>query len=133
MVIEMRNRLSVSSLVLLFGLLLSACGNEAQVKAWNMIDNGALIVDVRSPGEFRSGHLPNAKLIPVNQVSARINEFGANKDRPIVVYCRSGSRSGKAESILKQNGYSNVHNGGGYGALMSAKQDIDAGKIPKSS
>lgn len=103
---------------------LSACGNESQLAAWKMIDDGALIVDVRTPGEFNSGHLPGAKLIPVNQVSARINEFGSDKNRPIVVYCQSGGRSGSAESILKANGYTNVINGGGYGALMSARADM---------
>ena len=114
-------------------LLFSACSNENQLKAWNMIDQGALIVDVRTPGEFKSGHLPGAKLIPVNQVSARINEFGADKNRPIVVYCQSGSRSGKAQGVLKQYGYTNVHNGGGYSALMSAKSDFDKGQDKKSS
>lgn len=110
-------------------LMLSACSNENQVKAWNMIEQGALVVDVRTPGEFRSGHLSMAKLIPVNQVSARISEFGPDKNRPIVVYCRSGSRSGQAESILKAAGYTNVHNGGGYSALMSTKSDLDSQKM----
>lgn len=104
-------------------LFVTGCGNEDQVEAWNLIDQGALVVDVRTPGEFHSGHLAMAKLIPVNQVSSRISEFGPNKDRAIVVYCRSGSRSGKAQSILQAAGYTNVHNGGGYGALMSAKPE----------
>lgn len=129
----MKTRFLAVAAILLISTFLSACSNEAQVRAWNMIDDDALIVDVRTPGEFRSGHLPNAKLIPINQVSSRIGEFGSDKNRPIVVYCKSGSRSGKAESILKQNGYTNVHNGGGYNALMSTKEDIDSGKIPKSS
>ena len=116
----------VASLSMLF---LSGCSNENQLKAWNMIDQGALIVDVRTTGEFKSGHLPGAKLIPINQVSARINEFGADKNRPIVVYCKSGSRSGKVEGILKQNGFTNVHNGGGYGALMSAKDDYEKSMV----
>lgn len=117
----------VMALVILFSMLfLSGCSNENQLKAWNMIEQGALVVDVRTPGEFKSGHLPGAKLIPINQVSARINEFGADKNRPVVVYCHSGSRSGKAEGILKQNGFTNVHNGGGYSALMSAKAEFES-------
>lgn len=118
----------VFALVAVLGLALTGCGNEEQVKAWNLIEQGALVVDVRTPGEFHSGHLPMAKLIPVNQVSSRIAEFGSNKDRAIVVYCRSGSRSGKAESILKAAGFTNVHNGGGYTALMSAKADLGKSK-----
>jgi len=122
----------VMALVVLFSMLfMSGCSNENQLKAWNMIEQGALIVDVRTPGEFKSGHLPGAKLIPINQVSARINEFGADKNKPVVVYCQSGSRSGKAENILKQNGFTNVHNGGGYSALMSAKADFEKSKENK--
>ncbi|MDH5544388.1 MAG: rhodanese-like domain-containing protein [Gammaproteobacteria bacterium] len=114
----------VTFVVMLLGFsLLSACSNESQLKAWQMINEGALLVDVRTPGEFRSGHVPGAKLIPVNQLSQRLSEFGADKNRPIVVYCRSGSRSGKAQSILRAAGFSNVHNGGGFDALMSARKN----------
>jgi len=121
----MKNYLSMYiAFFLLVTIVLTGCSNENQIKAWKMIDEGALVVDVRTPGEFNSGHLQNAKLIPINQVSARINEFGADKNRPIVVYCKSGSRSGKALDILKQAGYANVHNGGGYNAMMSAKKDF---------
>jgi len=115
--------------LLIISFILSGCSNEAQIKAWNMIDDGALIVDVRTPGEFRSGHLPGAKLIPVNQLSAKIAEFGTDKNRPIVVYCKSGSRSGRAESFLKSAGFSNVINGGGYSHLMSVKEKLDSGEL----
>ena len=118
-------RLALISLVLVMAIL-SGCSNENQVKAWTMIDNGALVVDVRTPGEFRSGHLPDAKLIPIDQVSARIGEFGQDKTKPIVVYCKSGSRSGNAERILKSAGFTNVHNGGGFNALMSTKKELDS-------
>jgi len=115
--------------LILVALLLSGCSNESQIKAWGMIDNGALIVDVRTPQEFKSGHLPGAKLIPINQVSAKLSEFGNDKNRPIVVYCKSGSRSGKAEGILKSAGFTNVINGGGYSSLMSVKEKLDSGEI----
>ena len=120
----MSKRYLMLALTMFLVSFLSACGNEAQLAAWKMIDDGALVVDVRTPGEFNSGHLPGAKLIPVNQVSTRISEFGEDKTRPIVVYCQSGGRSGNAESILKANGYTNVVNGGGYNALMSARSDM---------
>ncbi len=89
--------------------------------AWQKIDQGALLVDVRTPGEYNAGHLPNAKLIPVDEVEKRLSEFGSDKSRPIVVYCKSGGRSGRAESILLANGYTDVTNGGGYQQLMSTK------------
>jgi phage shock protein E len=80
------------------------------VKEW--IDNGALIVDVRTPEEFASGHYENAVNIPLVELESKIDLFG-DKDNKIVVYCRVGNRSGKAEDILKKNGYKNVVNGGG--------------------
>lgn len=115
--------------ILIITLFLTACSNETQIKAWNMIDKGALIVDVRTPGEYRSGHLPGAKLIPLNQLSAKIHELGTDKNRPIVLYCHSGSRSGSAESLLKSAGFTNVINGGGYSHLMSVKEKLDSGEL----
>jgi phage shock protein E len=78
------------------------------------IQKGALIVDVRSPGEFAGGAYPKAVNIPVDQVQARIKEFGSDKSKPIVVYCLSGGRSSHAKAILESNGFTDVTNGGGY-------------------
>ena len=115
-------------------LLLAGCSSETQVKAWGMIEeDNALLVDVRTPQEFNSGHLPGAKLIPVDQLKQRLAEFGPNKNRPIVVYCKSGSRSGKAEQFLKSQGYTNVFNGGGYNAMKNAKDDYETSKLATSS
>lgn len=70
------------------------------------------IVDVRSPEEFKERHYPNAINIPLEQLQQRLAAF---KDipKPIVIYCRSGNRSGMALSILKQNGIAEAENGGG--------------------
>ena len=76
------------------------------------IKAGALVVDVRTEEEFEEEHYPNAKLIPVNQVQARIDEFG-DKNNPIVLYCASGSRSAYAAMVLKAKGFTNVTNAGG--------------------
>ena len=81
-----------------------------------LIENGAKIFDVRSPEEFAGGAYPNAVNIPVDQVESRISEFGDKSDT-IVVYCRSGNRSGMAENILRQAGYTDVTNGGGLGDM----------------
>ena len=117
----------IVSLLCFIGL--TGCSNETQLQAWRLIETqNALLVDVRTPAEFRSGHVPGATLIPVDQVSRRLNEFGTDKTRPIVVYCRSGSRSGSAEKYLKEQGFTTVLNGGGYRALMNAKQEYAASK-----
>ncbi len=68
------------------------------------------LVDVRNPDEFKSGSVKGAVNIPLGEVPKRIKEF-ENKEN-IVVFCRSGTRSGQAVSILKQNNIQNVTNGG---------------------
>ena len=72
----------------------------------------ASVVDVRTPGEYLEGHYPGAINIPLNELPQRLNEFKELKT-PIVAYCRSGARSGMAVSLLKQNGFNEVYNGGG--------------------
>ncbi len=84
--------------------------SKKQVQEW--IAKGAFIVDVRTPDEFKSGHYKGAINIPLADVEKSIAKFG-DKNRLIVVYCRSGNRSGKAKAILEKNGFTNVINGGG--------------------
>lgn len=78
-------------------------GAKAAMKA------GAKLVDVRTTGEYASGHLTGAVNIPLHELSARLAELGA-KDRAIVVYCASGQRSSRAKGLLKGAGFTNVHN-----------------------
>jgi len=75
---------------------------------------GARLVDVRSPGEFASGHIEGAVNLPVDQLRARTGELG-RKDVPIVVYCASGARSAMAARTLKGCGFVSVRNLGGMG------------------
>jgi phage shock protein E len=70
-----------------------------------------IVVDVRSPWEFESNHIPGSKNIPLEEVPYKVEEFKSFKN-PVVLYCRSGNRSGMAVSILKQNGVTEVYNGG---------------------
>lgn len=70
---------------------------------------GALLLDVRTPGEFAQGHAPGARLIPLDQIGRRLAELGA-KDRAIALICRSGNRSGQAQSILEQAGFTKTVN-----------------------
>lgn len=80
-------------------------------------DTNTKIIDVRSPDEFASEHLPNAINIPVETIAARASEIIAMKAN-VLVYCRSGARSGMAASILKQAGLENVVNGGSVYDLL---------------
>jgi rhodanese-related sulfurtransferase len=68
------------------------------------------LLDVRTPEEFRAGHIKGATLIPVAELSHRIGELGSAKERRILVYCRGGNRSMAASRILKQNGFSDIAN-----------------------
>lgn len=102
--------------------LLTACALGDSDLAWQKINNeNAMLVDVRSMEEYDFGHVPGAKLIPLDQVEARISEFGDDKSAPIVLYCKRGVRADRAKDILTQNGFINVTNGGGYDDMMDAK------------
>src|SRR5690606_38116588 len=74
------------------------------------IKNGAFLVDVRTHAEFSAGDVTGAVNIPLDKVPSQLSKFKNKKS--IVVFCRSGSRSGQAKSILEQNGFQNVINGG---------------------
>lgn len=76
-----------------------------------MVADGALLLDVRTPAEYASGHVRGATNIPVQELSLRMHEVG-DKKRPIVVYCRSGARSAAASGLLRANGYDVVDIGG---------------------
>ncbi|MDD2533484.1 MAG: rhodanese-like domain-containing protein [Eubacteriales bacterium] len=72
-----------------------------------------MLLDVRSPGEFMSGHIRDAKLLPVNELPRKPEALPADKEHPIVVYCASGARSGQAAFFLSRMGYNNVYDLGG--------------------
>ena len=110
-------------------LILSGCdkpsdtaANNLEAQAWTMIEQGALLVDVRTQQEYDQGALENSLHIPHDQVATKIVEFGNDKNRQIVLYCRSGNRAGKAEAILREMGYQNILNAGGYEAMIKHKQ-----------
>ena len=77
-------------------------------------DQKALILDVRTDDEFNARHIEGAVNIPVEDLDKRIAEL-TDKKRPIIVYCKSGSRSAKAAALLKSAGFTQVHDLGGIG------------------
>ena len=77
----------------------------------------ALIVDVRTAAEYRTGHFPGAVNVPVQEIGRRHSELG-DKERTIVVYCRSGHRSAAAKAKLDAAGFTHVLDGGSLGAMM---------------
>lgn len=75
-----------------------------------LVNEGAFLVDVRSSGEFAEGNVKGSTNIPLDQVSSNLDKFKGKEK--IVVFCRSGIRSGQAKTILEQNDFTNVTNGG---------------------
>ena len=76
-------------------------------------DPDALLIDVRTESEFRSGYIEGAQLLPLDQLQARLGELPENKATPLVVYCRSGNRSATAADLLLKTGYTQVYDLGG--------------------
>ncbi len=86
----------------------------------------AVFLDIRDEGEYRAGHIPEAVHIPLKQLPQRVAELEKLKSRPVIAYCRSGSRSGGAGSILKKNGFETVYNlGGGIMAWQNANLPLN--------
>jgi len=81
--------------------------------------NSPIVVDVRTPEEFKSGAYPDAVNIPLDELMQRYEELGNNGAREITVYCASGARSAYAQRTLMQIGYENVKNGGGLASMMA--------------
>ncbi len=81
-----------------------------------LVKAGAIILDVRSKGEFLSGHIKGSVNIPVDQLSNNLNKL-KDKNVTIITCCASGTRSASAKSILKSNGYTTVFNGGAWNSL----------------
>ena len=81
-------------------------------KALTMLENGSVVIDVRTPQEYQSGHYPNSINIPLNSLQSKIDEI-KSYDNGIIVVCASGIRSSQAKSILSKNGIE-AFNGGSW-------------------
>ena len=101
----------------MFDSLKEMLGLGPSVDYPSLIKQGAIILDVRSKGEFAGGHIKGAVNIPVDQLNANLHRI-PNKDKTIITCCASGMRSSSAKRILQSNGYKNVHNGGGWAGLQ---------------
>ena len=82
-----------------------------------LVQNGAVIIDVRSPQEFDNGHIKGSKNIPVNIIQRELNTI-KKMSKPTITVCQSGARSGMAKGILKSAGIE-VYNGGSWFGLRS--------------
>lgn len=99
----------------MINILKQLLGIGPKVNVKELIQNGAVILDVRTPGEFAGGHVKGAVNIPLDQVYHKLDKI-KKMNKPIVTCCASGMRSGTAASYLKNNGVE-AYNGGSWGGL----------------
>ncbi|MBN8217894.1 MAG: rhodanese-like domain-containing protein [Spirochaetes bacterium] len=95
----------------MFGMLNKMMGFADSKAIKEALAKGAVVVDVRSPGEFAGGHYQGSKNIPVDQIQGRADEIIKWK-KTVIVCCASGGRSSSAMNILKSKGLSDVMNAG---------------------
>ena len=95
--------------------MLGLSGKSENVK--DFIDKGAVIIDVRTPGEFQGGHIKGSKNIPLNTIGNQIDSI-KKLNKPVIACCASGMRSAQATSILESNGIEAM-NGGGWSSLQN--------------
>ena len=114
-------RLFIISLLSLASMLYAAEKEQQEI----VIDDQTLVIDVRSAEEFKGGHIKNAINIPHTEIKNKIGEHVKDKGKKIVLYCRSGHRAGLAEKALKEIGFTNVTNAGGYENLKKKLEGKD--------
>jgi len=95
-------------------LLLKRLGQISPATARAYLESGALVIDVRSPGEFASGHLRSAINIPLPEIEAAVPRRVKDRSKVLLLHCQSGMRSGVACKKLKRLGYVNTFNLGSY-------------------
>lgn len=134
----MRNDQRSTYIIYLLLILLAVCfispvmaeggDPDAAARAWPMIEDGALVLDVRSAEEFAEGHLDGAVNIEWDKTDALATAIGDDKQRAVVLYCRSGNRAGKSKTELEARGYTHIFNASGLEALLATKDSVPCHK-----
>ncbi|HRI34327.1 MAG TPA: rhodanese-like domain-containing protein [Saprospiraceae bacterium] len=83
-----------------------------------MVRNGAIIIDVRSKGEYSHGHIKDSVNIPIDTLSSHLTKLKA-KNKPVITCCASGTRSAFAKTLLQSNGFTHVYSGGSWSSLQN--------------
>lgn len=92
-------------------------GSGPKVNYKQLVAAGATIVDVRTKGEYQSGHIKGSVNIPLNNLRNSLSKI--KKDKPVITCCASGMRSASGKNILKSSGFNEVYNGGGWMSLQN--------------
>ena len=100
--------------------------SAAEAKTLMDEDKSVVVMDVRQPDEYRGGHIPGSRLIPLNELAQRLKDVP--QDKTILCVCRSGSRSGMAVRQLNAAGYNAINLQGGMMRWQSAGYPVKRGK-----
>jgi len=106
--------LVIAAIVAVF-FMIKKSGQISAKDALEKLKNGALVIDVRSPGEFNSGHLAKAINIPLDEIETAVPKRVKDKNQVLLLHCASGMRSGMAKTKLMGMGYTNAFNLGSFG------------------
>lgn len=114
------------TILFILSFLLCSCSSKEEVKIKvvpcnkieELINNNAILIDVRTKEEYETDHLPTAVNIPYTDIASKIQEISEDKEDPIIVYCQSGTRSNIAAHTLIDDGYTNVYD---YGSINNCK------------
>ncbi|SHF77060.1 Rhodanese-like domain-containing protein [Flavobacterium segetis] len=105
----------------MFDTIKKLLGFGPNVNYSELVKQGAIILDVRSKGEYAGGHINGSINISVDTLSNNLDKL-KDKDKTIITCCASGMRSASAKSILKSKGFTSVYNGGGWSSLKNKIQ-----------
>ena len=104
----------IPAVIVIAFILLRRIGQISPAAARDHLKNGALVIDVRSPGEFAGGHLAQAVNMPVDQIDTLVPRRVKDHNQVLLLHCQSGMRSATAKRRLKALGYANAFNLGSY-------------------
>ncbi len=99
----------------MFSFFTKLFNSGSKVDFKELIANKAIIIDVRTKAEYQNGHIKGSMNIPLQSLNTQLSKL--KKEKTIITCCASGSRSSVAKSILKSNGFTDVHNGGSWTRL----------------
>lgn len=106
----------------MFDKLKKQLGMKPSTDYKELLKQGATIVDVRSPAEFKKGHIEGSRNIPVGEIAGRADQL-KKSGKPVITCCASGIRSANARKILQDKGIEQVYNGGGWSKLNRIIQE----------
>jgi len=111
----------VIAAAVLLTIVLRRAGLISARAARDYLKNGAKVIDVRTPGEYAAGHLPNVMNLPLDQIEATLPTRVPDKNTVLLLHCQSGVRSGMAKRKLQAKGYAQVFN---LGSMARARKIV---------